>query len=424
LNTPGTLLRRDIRVFISAVSRELGTVRQLVKKALEDSGYHAVEQDTFPLDYRDVVDKLRNMLDSCDAVIHIAGQCFGTEPRQQPDDTTRQSYTQLEYTLARELGKRVYVFITDDAFPTDPHAVEDEAHGRLQAAHRQVLMQTDQDYYRAISREDIDQKVRSLHLQREILTAELTRTDDRVVAIGRRQRRWLILILVVGLATLGYVVWQMEQQQQSAYVTVEFKNSPLLTPGRQKHILRVLTSFHDYLTALRFEIPKKVPFILGTAPRKTPTGQARYPGTPYDNETLIPEHAIRNDELIQELYARFVFNNLLMPYEPVLSNFFGISSLTFSIYYLSSYRGIKLCQETDKWCNALWDIRKRYGQEFPDKLLFYAFQKWQPPSMSESNYNEYFMRRFFLGMRVAANDFDKQAPVVIAILKARGLDPE
>src|SRR5262249_9464394 len=77
MHSPRAPLRRDTRVFISAVSRELGTVRQSVKKALEDSSYHAVEQATFPLDYRDVVDKLRHLLASCDAVIHIAGQCFG-----------------------------------------------------------------------------------------------------------------------------------------------------------------------------------------------------------------------------------------------------------------------------------------------------------------------------------------------------------
>ena len=90
---------------------------------MEDSGYCAVEQATFPLGYREVVDKLRHLLASCDAVIHIAGQCFGAEARQQPDGTTRRSYTQLEYALARELGKPVYVFITDDAFPTDPPRV-------------------------------------------------------------------------------------------------------------------------------------------------------------------------------------------------------------------------------------------------------------------------------------------------------------
>src|SRR4029453_4249065 len=196
-------------------------VRQFGKKALEDSGYHVVEQATFPLDYRDVVDKLRHLLASCDAVIHIAGQCFGAEPRQQPEGTTHHSYTQLEYALARELGKPVYLFITDDAFPTDPHAADDEEHRRLQAAYRQALMQTDQDYCLALSPEDIDQKVRSLRLQVELLTDELTRTDDRVVATGRRLGRWsgLILVLVLAmLGTLGYLVWQGQQQQQARTV--------------------------------------------------------------------------------------------------------------------------------------------------------------------------------------------------------------
>jgi hypothetical protein len=36
--TPGTV-RRDTRVFISAVSRELASIRLLVKKGLEDNDY-------------------------------------------------------------------------------------------------------------------------------------------------------------------------------------------------------------------------------------------------------------------------------------------------------------------------------------------------------------------------------------------------
>ena len=43
--------------------RELGSVRKLVKKALEDNDYHAVEQDNFPPDYRDLIDKLRERID-------------------------------------------------------------------------------------------------------------------------------------------------------------------------------------------------------------------------------------------------------------------------------------------------------------------------------------------------------------------------
>ena len=59
MTNPPRTIRRDTRVFISAVTRELGTVRRLVKKGLEDNDYHTVEQDNFPPDYRDLVDKLR-----------------------------------------------------------------------------------------------------------------------------------------------------------------------------------------------------------------------------------------------------------------------------------------------------------------------------------------------------------------------------
>jgi uncharacterized protein DUF4062 len=426
LNTPHAPLRRDIRIFISAVSRELGTVRKLVKKALEDSGYHVVEQDNFPLDYRDVREKLYNLLASCDAVIHIAGQCFGAAPPLQPEGMTCRSYTQLEYDLAHDLRKPVYVFITDEAFLTDPYAAEDEEHSRLQAAHRQALMQTGRDYCRAIFHEDIDQKVRSLPLKEEILTAELTWTDDRVVTTGRRLGWRLALILVLVLPILGmvsYLVWQSGQQQQNAQVTVEFKSSPLFTAQRQKHIRRDLTAFHDYLTAIGFDIPKKVPFILGTTPNRVSMGLAT-PGDPYNTFIRIPENTIHQDRRIQIQYAMFVFRNLFTRYEPFRSKFYLGGTLVFSVYYVSSYRGINFCSETDTWCQALWDIRQQYGQAFTDKLLFYEFQQWEQASPSESNFDAYFMYRFFKGLSVAANDVDQQAPAVMAILRKRGLDPE
>src|SRR6516164_6133913 len=119
MKTPGHTIRRDVRIFISAVTRELGSVRKLVKKALEDNDYHAVEQDNFPADYRDLKAKLRDRISSCDAVVHIAGQCYGAEPPERPADAPRRSYTQLEYDMAVELGKPVYVFITGANFPAE-----------------------------------------------------------------------------------------------------------------------------------------------------------------------------------------------------------------------------------------------------------------------------------------------------------------
>ncbi len=45
-----------------AVTRELGSVRKLVKKGLEDNDYHAVEQDNFPPDLRELKEELERVL--------------------------------------------------------------------------------------------------------------------------------------------------------------------------------------------------------------------------------------------------------------------------------------------------------------------------------------------------------------------------
>ena len=111
MTIPRQTIRRDTRVFISAVTRELGLIRKLVKKGLEDNDYHVVEQDNFPPDYRDLIDKLRERIDSCDAVVQIAGHCYGAEPGQQPPVAPRWSYTQFEYEIAIELDNHPDVAI-------------------------------------------------------------------------------------------------------------------------------------------------------------------------------------------------------------------------------------------------------------------------------------------------------------------------
>ena len=195
-NAPKTI-RRDTRVFISAVTRELGSIRQLVKKGLEDNDYHAVEQTNFPPDYyRDLIDKLRERIKSCDAVVHIAGHVYGAEPKQRPPDAPRRSYTQLEYDIANELGKPVYVFLTGANFPTDPHDPEPPEFQELQEAHRQRLTSTGQDYNPTTKTEQLDQKIRSPQLKLERLEEEpqlalrpLSDWDREHMKLASRHRR-------------------------------------------------------------------------------------------------------------------------------------------------------------------------------------------------------------------------------------------
>ena len=149
MNNPPRTIRRDTRVFISAVTRELGSIRKFVKKALEDNDYHVyhvIEQDNFPPDYREVTEMIRKRIDSCDAVIHIAGFCYGYEPTQRPPGSPRRSYTQLEYDIAIELGKPVYIFLTGEGFPSDSPDPEPSELQDLQKTHRQNLTSTDQLY--------------------------------------------------------------------------------------------------------------------------------------------------------------------------------------------------------------------------------------------------------------------------------------
>ncbi len=217
MNSPRPKLRRDTRVFISAVTRELGSVRKLVKKGLEDNDYHAVEQDNFPTDYRQLVDKLRERIASCDAVVHIAGRCFGAEPSQRPDGVPRRSYTQFEYDLAVELGKPVYVFLTGDGFPADPHEPEDADRMRLQDAHRQRLTGTGQDYSRPSTREELDQKIRTLPLKVEALQEELTTVATHVTATGRSMNQTIaisVALVIVLVGGIGLFVARQARQQQ------------------------------------------------------------------------------------------------------------------------------------------------------------------------------------------------------------------
>jgi hypothetical protein len=130
-------------VFISATSRDLGSFRKAVSDILLTLGAHPVIQDHFTPDYHSVVEMLREKIGRCDAVICLVGGRYGYEPLKRDADQPRRSYTQLEYEIAVELGKPVFVFVvaddcTLDAVPDEP----DELRG-LQLEHLKRIIAGD-----------------------------------------------------------------------------------------------------------------------------------------------------------------------------------------------------------------------------------------------------------------------------------------
>ena len=67
-------------IFISAVSKELRSARQLVANTLTFLGYEPVWQDIFGTETGDLREMLRQQIDQCKGVVQLVGQCYGAEP--------------------------------------------------------------------------------------------------------------------------------------------------------------------------------------------------------------------------------------------------------------------------------------------------------------------------------------------------------
>jgi len=120
--------------------------------------------------------------------------------------------------MAVELGKPVYVFLTGDGFPADPHDPEPRELWELQEAHRERLTSSGRDYNPTASAGQLDQKVRSLRLKVERLEEELQQVDQKVAVTGKRLGGRLVLVAILvaaALAAVGFVILQQQATQRS-----------------------------------------------------------------------------------------------------------------------------------------------------------------------------------------------------------------
>lgn len=142
-------------IFISGVSHEFGSFRDAVENEIEMKGCFAENQPGFSPDYRTVEEMLRRRLHDSEAMIHIVGFRFGAEPNRRPANAPRRSYTQMEFDIARELQKPVYVFLSAEPSVRQPpkpdgqseDVAEDAEATKLQLAHRAAVQKTNHLYY-------------------------------------------------------------------------------------------------------------------------------------------------------------------------------------------------------------------------------------------------------------------------------------
>ncbi len=191
------------RVFISTVSSELGSIRQLTANVLARLGYEPVWQEIFGTEPGDLRQMLRDKIDDCMGLVQIVGRGYGAEQPQADPELGRVSYTQFELLYARKRGKKTWVLFAEDGFahdrplelldlPSEPHHPDPagyQAERRtLQDVWRQRLRQDAHLWHAAASNTELE--------------LNLERLKDEFAALRRGFRRWQSLVLGLGVAAV------------------------------------------------------------------------------------------------------------------------------------------------------------------------------------------------------------------------------
>ncbi len=228
------------RLFLSAVSEELRTVRQTVAATTRTLGYDPVSQDDFPTGHGELRQWLREQIDGCEGLIQLVGDAYGAEPPDMDPDYGRVSYAQLELLYAGRRGKKTWVIVIGDECRRDkpferldlpreaahPDPAGYQAERRTLQQNYLALLERD-NHLRHSAHNDTELQNIVLRLRDEL--GELRQRDER------RQHRLAgaIIAVLLGLAVLGGGGWWAYQRLhidivQAALVSTEKIRAHLL----------------------------------------------------------------------------------------------------------------------------------------------------------------------------------------------------
>jgi tetratricopeptide (TPR) repeat protein len=189
-------------IFISAVSRELSSARQLVANTLSFLGYDPDWQEIFGTEEGDLREVLRRRIDAAKGVVQLVGKCYGAEPPTPDEKFGRVSYTQYEALYAKERGKKVWYLFLDEDFPADSREKEPEEKQKLQEAYRNKV-KADVHLYHALN-------------SHEALETSVLRMRDDLTSLRRGVRRWAVAVLALLFIVASGVAWLLQSQHRQS----------------------------------------------------------------------------------------------------------------------------------------------------------------------------------------------------------------
>jgi hypothetical protein len=197
-------------VFISAVSREFRSARQLVANTLAFLGYEPVWQNIFGTEGGDLRAVLRAKIDECKGLVQLVGQMYGCEPPTSDEEFGRISYTQYEALYARKCGKKVWYLFIDKSFPIDVHDPESPELTELQAAYRHRL-QCDTHVFHPLS-------------SVEGLEISVLRLRDDLERLRRGVKKWAACVMILLSLIVGLGFWILHREAEIKKMLLQGNN--------------------------------------------------------------------------------------------------------------------------------------------------------------------------------------------------------
>ena len=232
-------------IFISAVSKELRSARQLVANTLTFLGYEPEWQDIFGTEQGDLRAMLRRRVDASKGVLQLVGECYGAEPPTPDEQFGRVSYTQYEALYAISKGRKVWYLFLDDQFPVDAHEKETEEQEKLQRDYRARLQSESHLYHPLTSKEGLEASVLKLR--------------DDLTRLRRGVRRWATAVAALLVLTVGLSIWLLQSQQHANEQQKQTNEHLQALETKFEKLQRGVSSFAEVQDNLRQEQPGQNP---------------------------------------------------------------------------------------------------------------------------------------------------------------------
>lgn len=247
------------RIFISTVSKELRSARQLVANTLTFLGFEPVWQDVFGAEQGDLREVLRRKIADCDGLVQLVGQRFGFGPTDPAKDPAAISYTQYELLHAREIGKKVWPVLLTPDFHTDEPNDESPAMRENQQRYRHRLQQGGDLYQNADDLGAVETIVLKLRQPLDEIRASWEKERKRAVRFRVLVGTGVLLLVAAAAAGLELGWWIKKDTAQTASSSAQTEKKLDAVLDRNQKMEQALAKLADAEIHARESGPKLTP---------------------------------------------------------------------------------------------------------------------------------------------------------------------